>query len=96
MKPFSNDSQQGPSPEDFPLGSPESRAAARMLAQRRDSESEPDVRFIWDIPVGTRASADINDVDIPTRRYKLPDGRTCEFVFEIPKMTGAGEEKQGR
>jgi hypothetical protein len=94
MKPFSNDSQQGPSPEDFPLGSPESRAAARLLAQRRDSESEPDVRFIWDIPVGMAGS--LNPYEpIPSRRSTMSDGRTFEMVFEIPKKEEVGEEKRG-
>ena len=36
-------------PEDFPIGSPESRAAARMLLARRNDNCKR-MRIIWSIP----------------------------------------------
>jgi hypothetical protein len=68
-------------PEDFPLGSIESRAAARRLAAHRGNEANrpPDIKIIWDIPAGVNASS--NCATESVSRYTHPDGRMVEIEF---------------
>jgi hypothetical protein len=71
-------------PEDFPIGSIESRAAARRLAERRGTEASrlADVRVLWDVSAGMNASLDgaVSSIN----RYTQPNGRIVEIEFAPP------------
>ena len=60
-----------PRPDEFPLGSPQSRAAARAMLARRD---RVDLRIIVDCP---RPDGHVRS----SYRYKDNDGRVVEVVF---------------
>ena len=65
----------GPQPGDFPIGSIESRAAARALAESRD-ESEPRLEWINDsIPRPERGPA-----QSPIPWVRTADGRLFRWV----------------
>jgi hypothetical protein len=63
-----------PHPANFPLGSAESRAAARALADQRD---KVDLQTIMDIPMPKRQGAYSGGCS-----YRcVSDGKVVEFVF---------------
>lgn len=65
-----------PRPDEFPLGSQESRAAARAMLERRD---RVDLRIIVDIP---RPNGDVPR----SYRYQEQDGRVVEVVFPNSRL----------
>jgi hypothetical protein len=65
-----------PRPDEFPLGSPESRAAARAMLERRD---RVDMRIIVDMP---RPDGHVAH----SYRYQEQDGRVVEVVFPNSRL----------
>jgi hypothetical protein len=67
-----------PHPDDFPLGSPESRAAARTLAQARASQAAPSadrtIRILSHIP-GRPART-------RTGTFVQPNGKTVTIIID--------------
>jgi len=77
-------------PDDFPLGSPESRAAARTLAEKQEratpATADRMIRIISHIP------------GLPRREavYTQPDGTTVAVIIEpaAPLESSTGEVEQ--
>lgn len=77
---MSRSNSNGPRPEDFPVGSPESRAAARRLILLRD---RPDIVIV-------NHTARPRRPQVTTRsRTRQPDGR----IIEIVNLSDADAEK---
>jgi hypothetical protein len=79
-----------PHPEDFPLGSPESRAAARTLAQAQESEASPSadrtIRILSHIP----------GLPARTATFVQPNGKTVTIIIEpapSPAASALGPDK---
>jgi len=73
-------------PDSFPIGSPESRAAARNLLEARDKSGPERIQIVWDIWAGVNASKDSTPSVGPW--YEQPDGRLARIIF----APGADEE----
>jgi hypothetical protein len=65
-----------PRPEEFPLGSMESRAAARALLERRD---RVDVRLVTDVP---RPYGHVGN----SYKYQKQDGTVVEVVIRNSRL----------
>ena len=70
-----------PRPDEFPLGSPESRAAARAMLDRRN---RVDSRIIVDMP---RPNGHAEH----SYRYQEQDGRVVEVVIRNSRMKKSDE-----
>jgi hypothetical protein len=89
-------------PADFPLGSPESRAAARMQAQR-EQNSLKRIEIIWNVPRPQRELSPGTDNYMPHASpwQRTTDGGLMRIVYcpgewkelpveDIPRCSGCG------
>jgi len=83
--------RKGPGPGDFPVGSPESRAAARLLLSDRESARDR-LEIISSIPRPER-NGHRNDKPRATPWTETPDGRLVRFLYVPQGMTEESARK---